>query len=110
MSLMPTWLIGICRVSARLCTSSTVITLAFGATAEFMYRPDSNGWRKKPAQFAGFHGAFNPYNEAGAPIVPMGPRIAGLCTADPHFDRGYVLPESAHGRFQAAKIELRCSQ
>src|SRR5687768_5782009 len=38
MSLMPTWLIGIWRVSARFCTSSTETTWAFGATAGFMAR------------------------------------------------------------------------
>src|SRR5262245_20360270 len=38
MSLMPTWLIGIWRVSARLCTSSTDTTWDFGATAGFIGR------------------------------------------------------------------------
>src|SRR6476659_9442188 len=38
MSLMPTWLIGIWRVSARLWTSSTDTTWAFGATAGFIGR------------------------------------------------------------------------
>src|SRR5690242_16533579 len=95
MSLMPTWLIGIWRVSARLCTSSTVTTLAFGATAEFIGRTvcvlspgiqplERGSWRK------------------------LRPRAAfgRLCTRRHGLERRDVLPESAHGRFEAGEVEL----
>jgi hypothetical protein len=57
MSRMPTLLIGIWRVSARLCTSSTGSTWALGAAAMVIEEACE---LKKPAQFAGFRDGFNP--------------------------------------------------
>src|SRR6476659_5026345 len=45
MSLIPTRLIGIWRVSARFCTSSTETTRAWGAATEFMVGPGDGNAR-----------------------------------------------------------------
>src|SRR5262245_17748465 len=95
MSLMPTWLIGICRVSARFCTSSTVMTRGWGAVAAFI-----------GVTVCGLSGADQPLIRIKASRQPIECAKSALCSAGDGLGEGHVLPESSDRRFQAAEVEL----
>src|SRR4029079_19393824 len=95
MSLMPTWLIGMRRVSARPCTSSTV---------------SARGW--EAAAFigltvCGLSGADQPLIGVKAPKQPIECAKGALCSAGYGLGTGPPLPEPPPGRFEAAEVELR---
>src|SRR5688572_24439667 len=95
MSLMPTWLIGIWRVSARLCTSSTVSTRGWEAAAVFI-----------GVTVCGLSHADQPLVRVKEPKRAAECRKAVLCSAGDGLGTWDVLPESPDGGFQAAEIEL----
>src|ERR1043165_1896207 len=95
MSLMPTWLIGIWRVSARLCTSSTVSTRGWEAAAVII-----------GSTVCGLYGADQPLIGGKAFNPPIECAAAALCSAGGGLGAGQVLPESPDRRFEAAEIEL----
>src|ERR1043165_7748718 len=99
MSLMPTWLIGIWRVSARLCTSSTVSTRGWEAAAVFI-----------GLTVCGLSGADQPLIGVKAFNQPIECAKGALCSAGRGLGTRKMLPESPDRRFEAAEVELRGRQ
>src|SRR6187397_1222338 len=95
MSLMPTWLIGMRRVSARPCTSSTVSTRGW-ETAAFI-----------GLTVCGLSSADQPLIGVKAFNQPIECANGALCSAGDGLGTGHLLPESPDGGFEAAEIELR---
>src|SRR5678815_2100771 len=103
MSLMPTWLIGICRVSARLCTSSTETTRAWGAAAMFM----TNLEKGKARTVCGLSRRDQPLG--GDKAQELGSQHAGcgvLCPGRLHLRDRLMFPPAPHGGLDARRIEL----
>src|SRR6476620_8488747 len=107
MSLMPTWLIGIWRVSARLCTSSTETTRAWGAAAMFM----TNLEKGKARTVCGLSRRDQPLGRDNT--LESGNRHAGyrvLCPGRLHLRNRQVFPPAPHGTFQACLIQFSLRQ
>src|SRR4051812_20899464 len=102
MSLMPTWLIGIWRVSARLCTSSTETARGWEATAGFMCGPGCRPW-KLPEGWGAFR-------RRSTPRWGYRGRLPALCSAGAAFQQRNVFPEESHGGCEAGEIQFRGSQ
>src|SRR3954464_6624936 len=96
MSLMPTWLMGMRRVSARLCTSSTVCARGWEAAAVFI-----------GVTVCGLSGADQPLIGVKAAKQPIECATGALCSAGDGLGAGHLLPESPDGGFEAAEVEFR---
>src|SRR5688572_1991351 len=103
MSLMPTWLIGICRVSARFCTSSTETTRAWGAGTEFM---DGPGYLESRT-VCGLSAGDQPLNGDKAPQLSIRWPVSGSRAS---LFAGERTPPAFHRGREAALVEFGLHQ
>src|SRR6188768_2876193 len=106
MSLIPTWLIGIWRVSARLCTSSTETMRAWGAAAWFMRSPGECE-ELEARTVCGLSRRDQPLGgDKAAQLRSQSADCGVLCPRGFHLRGRLMFPPAPHRRFETRLIEL----